>query len=247
MSSGTGVFFALCIFSALLSSLALSQDASSSQSLADVARKLRKDTTDEVRMTDADTKKLFESVDRIFAFAAEDSGMPKHADGEAQARQQGRRGELCQRRARQRGIHEAVCPRRAEHEEARLPAARFQPARISGEVHGPADCGLLRRRDENYLDAELGSSRSAGTDPGARTHARLAGSELRSAEVDEGCSEVRSKGEKSNETGNDEAQPHARPWSKAKPWWSMWTTCSHPSDAIWWIRPVSSIRWKSLR
>jgi hypothetical protein len=79
MSFGNRRFCALCIFSALLSSLALSQDASSSQSLADVARKLRKDTTDEVRMTDADTKKLFESVDRIFAFAAEDSGMPKHA------------------------------------------------------------------------------------------------------------------------------------------------------------------------
>jgi hypothetical protein len=29
-------------------------------------------------MTDADTKKLFESVDKIFAFAAEDTGMPKH-------------------------------------------------------------------------------------------------------------------------------------------------------------------------
>jgi phosphopantetheinyl transferase (holo-ACP synthase) len=79
MSFGNRRFCVLCLFSALLSSLALSQDASSSQSLADVARKLRKDTTDEVRMTDADTKKLFESVDRIFAFAAEDSGMPKHA------------------------------------------------------------------------------------------------------------------------------------------------------------------------
>jgi hypothetical protein len=37
--------------------------ASQSQSLGDVARKLRKDTTTEVKMTDADTKKLFESVD----------------------------------------------------------------------------------------------------------------------------------------------------------------------------------------
>lgn len=67
-----------------LSTLASAQDnpssqSSSSPSLADVARKLRKDTTEEVRMTDADTKKLFDSVDRIFAFAAEDSGMPKHA------------------------------------------------------------------------------------------------------------------------------------------------------------------------
>src|SRR5438132_12811282 len=53
--------------------------AGASQSLGDVARKLRKDTTNEVKMTDADAKKLFESVDKIFAFAAEDSGMPKHA------------------------------------------------------------------------------------------------------------------------------------------------------------------------
>jgi hypothetical protein len=58
---------------------AFGQQADSGQSLGDVARKLRKDTTNEVKMTDADTKKLFESVDRIFAFAAEDTGMPKHA------------------------------------------------------------------------------------------------------------------------------------------------------------------------
>src|ERR1035437_4985393 len=55
---------------------AFGQQADSGQSLGDVARK---DTTNEVKMTDADTKKLFESVDRIFAFAAEDTGMPKHA------------------------------------------------------------------------------------------------------------------------------------------------------------------------
>ncbi len=61
---------------ALLSAFSFGQD-SSSQSLGDVARRLRKDTTNEVRMTDADAKKLFESVDTIFAFAAEDSGMPK--------------------------------------------------------------------------------------------------------------------------------------------------------------------------
>src|SRR5437879_13462107 len=53
--------------------------AGQSQSLGDVARKLRKDTTNEVKMTDADTKKLFESVDKIFAFAAEDTEMPKRA------------------------------------------------------------------------------------------------------------------------------------------------------------------------
>lgn len=70
-------YFAICLF-ALLSSLAFSQETSS-QSLGDVARKLRKEPSDEVRMTDADVKKLFDSVDQIFAFASDDSGLPKHA------------------------------------------------------------------------------------------------------------------------------------------------------------------------
>jgi hypothetical protein len=68
------VYFTTCF---VLS--AFGQQEDSGQSLGDVARKLRKDTTEEVKMTDADTKKLFESVDRIFAFAAEDTGMPKRA------------------------------------------------------------------------------------------------------------------------------------------------------------------------
>ncbi|HEV2401243.1 MAG TPA: hypothetical protein VGS27_30190 [Candidatus Sulfotelmatobacter sp.] len=63
---------------ALLPALVFGQD-DSSPSLGDVARKLRKDVSDDVRMTDADTKKLFNSVDEIFTFASEDSGMPKHA------------------------------------------------------------------------------------------------------------------------------------------------------------------------
>ncbi|HYM75226.1 MAG TPA: hypothetical protein VE377_04540 [Candidatus Dormibacteraeota bacterium] len=66
----------LCLLA--FSTMAFGQQ-DSSQSLADVARKLRKETSDEVRMTDADTKRLFESVDKIFTFASEDSGMPKHA------------------------------------------------------------------------------------------------------------------------------------------------------------------------
>jgi hypothetical protein len=56
---------------------AFCQQSDSSQSLGDVARRLRKDTTNEVKMTDADAKKLFESVDRVLGFAAEDTGMPK--------------------------------------------------------------------------------------------------------------------------------------------------------------------------
>jgi hypothetical protein len=83
-------FAAICLFGIVLHALSQQPDAQSQgtaqdagpttgQSLGDVARKLRKDTTTEVRMTDADTKKLFESVDKIFAFASDDTGMPKRA------------------------------------------------------------------------------------------------------------------------------------------------------------------------
>jgi hypothetical protein len=48
------------------------------QSLADMARKMRKEKPAEVRMTEADTKELFGAVDKVFEFASEDTGMPKH-------------------------------------------------------------------------------------------------------------------------------------------------------------------------
>jgi phosphopantetheinyl transferase (holo-ACP synthase) len=47
------------------------------QSLGEMARKVRKDHTAEVQMSDADAKELFKSVDKIVAFASEDSGFPK--------------------------------------------------------------------------------------------------------------------------------------------------------------------------
>jgi len=58
---------------------AFGQQPDSGQSLADVARKLRKDTSDEVKMNEADTQRLFKSVDTIFDFSAEDSGLAKRA------------------------------------------------------------------------------------------------------------------------------------------------------------------------
>lgn len=72
-----GLFLAV-MWIALASPVA-AQQSDSGQSLADVARSLRKDTSEEVKMTDADAKRLFESVDTIFDFASEDSGMPKHS------------------------------------------------------------------------------------------------------------------------------------------------------------------------
>jgi hypothetical protein len=48
-----------------------------SQSLADVARKLRKDKPAEVKMTDVDAQELFRSVDKVFEFASEDTGFPR--------------------------------------------------------------------------------------------------------------------------------------------------------------------------
>jgi hypothetical protein len=47
------------------------------QSLADMARKLRKDKPAEVKMTEVDAKELFRSVDKVFEFASEDTGFPK--------------------------------------------------------------------------------------------------------------------------------------------------------------------------
>jgi hypothetical protein len=78
-SFGPRTAFLAIYFVASFTLSAFSQQSDSGQSLGDVARKLRKDTTDEVKMTEADTKKLFESVDRILAFVAEDTGMPKRA------------------------------------------------------------------------------------------------------------------------------------------------------------------------
>ena len=48
-------------------------------SLADMARKLRKDKPAEVRMTDGDAKELFSSVDKVFEFASADTGFPKRS------------------------------------------------------------------------------------------------------------------------------------------------------------------------
>ncbi len=66
---------------AIPSSLAHDIDTPSSQpqSLAEAARKMRKDVTTEVKMSPEDTKKLFAAVDKIFSFASEDTGMPKHS------------------------------------------------------------------------------------------------------------------------------------------------------------------------
>jgi len=56
-----------------------SSTANQGQSLGDLARKVRKDHTDEVQMSDADAKKLFSSVDEILTFVAEDTGFPQKA------------------------------------------------------------------------------------------------------------------------------------------------------------------------
>jgi hypothetical protein len=72
--------FALPGFGQLIDPSRGTDDSSAqTESLADRARRMRKDTTTEIKMTDADTKKLFEMVDKIVDFAAEDTGMPKRA------------------------------------------------------------------------------------------------------------------------------------------------------------------------
>jgi hypothetical protein len=53
--------------------------ADQGQSLGELARKMRKDHTTEVQMSEEDAKDLFRSVDKIVAFASEDSGFPKRS------------------------------------------------------------------------------------------------------------------------------------------------------------------------
>lgn len=49
----------------------------SGQSLADIARSMRKNKQAEVQMTPADAQELFKQVDRIFEFASDDTGLPR--------------------------------------------------------------------------------------------------------------------------------------------------------------------------
>lgn len=85
-------------------------DSDQNLSVADRARRARKDHTKEVQMSDADAKELFASVDKIIAFAAEDTGFPKRAnvkrrlvgsdEVEKYTRQQESKAEFAQRFAR---------------------------------------------------------------------------------------------------------------------------------------------------
>src|SRR6267378_2910081 len=60
------------------------------QSLADMARKLRKDKPAEVRMTDVDTKELFRSVERVLESARKNPESPKHPPLKKQVGEQGK-------------------------------------------------------------------------------------------------------------------------------------------------------------
>jgi hypothetical protein len=58
---------------------AAASSADQGQSLGDLARKIRKDHTAEVQMSDEDAQDLFRSVDKIVAFVSEDSGFPRRS------------------------------------------------------------------------------------------------------------------------------------------------------------------------
>ena len=77
----TSISFSFAQNTSLPSSLSGPQSESSQdsgQSLADMARRVRKDHSEETKLTDEDAKKLFETVDRISAFASQDSALPLH-------------------------------------------------------------------------------------------------------------------------------------------------------------------------
>ena len=58
---------------------AATPNAEGQQSLADMARKIRKDKPAEVKMTPDEAKDLFKHVDEVLDFASKDTGFPRHA------------------------------------------------------------------------------------------------------------------------------------------------------------------------
>src|SRR5882762_436219 len=121
-----------------------------SQSLADMARKLRKDKPAEVRMTEEEGKELFRSVDRVFSFASEETGFPRRTAVKKQV----------------------VGPADIE----RFTKQRL--SRISWESKRAIRRGSVRRRDQDDLAARYCGSRSAGSHPCPRAYACVAGPEL---------------------------------------------------------------------
>ncbi len=65
--------------SSLNGDLNSADSADQNQSLGDLARKIRKDPTTQVQMSAEDAKKLFNSVDKLIAFSAADTGFPQHS------------------------------------------------------------------------------------------------------------------------------------------------------------------------
>ncbi len=72
---------AFLLFLLFIPSWAVGQQPASPepQSLADMARKLRKDKPADIKMTDVDAKELFKSVDKVFEFASEDTGFARRS------------------------------------------------------------------------------------------------------------------------------------------------------------------------
>jgi hypothetical protein len=54
-----------------------SSNSGAGESVADAARRMRKDQTKEVQMSPEDAKKLFQAVDKVLTFDSEDTGFPR--------------------------------------------------------------------------------------------------------------------------------------------------------------------------
>jgi hypothetical protein len=65
--------------SSLSNSASQQQQQDQGQSLGDLARRARKDHSEETQITPEDAKKLFSAVDKIAAFASQDTGFPQRA------------------------------------------------------------------------------------------------------------------------------------------------------------------------
>jgi len=220
-----------------------STDANSEQNLsvADLARKARKDHTKEVQMSQEDAKKLFESVDKIFAFAAEDTGFPQRA--------------TVKRRLISSGDVEQLTRERESKQDF---AQRFATGEMTMKKFGflPRDFNL-----KEFLVKANGKDLAAYYDPETKTVSLLnwiplerqepiLAHELTHALQDQNyglksfLKEPKLVANPAADQPKTTSPPPAVPLLKDRLRWFSWTIYSSRWGAACRLLPASSIRWK---
>ena len=157
-----------------------------SESLADIARKVRKDHTTEAKVTPEDAKEISRSVDKLFEFAVEDTGFPKKsavkermvgsADVEKYTREH-----MAKAEADQHFIVSEMTMKKFG-----LLPREFDLREFAAKANGQQIAGYYDEETKSISLLNWVPIEQQKASPGPRTHACLAGPELRPAQVGEG-------------------------------------------------------------